>query len=50
MKAISFLPPVGPYYLIDLLSILSSIDFWQSADVVLDEKLIFKMIYFSIGS
>ena len=48
MNMIIFLPSAfGPYDFRDLLSMFSSIFFWKSPEVVLDEKLIFKKTYCS---
>jgi len=48
MKITIFLPAAfGPYCLKVLLSMFSSIIFWKSREVVLEEKLMFRMRYFS---
>jgi len=44
MNITSNLSVGGPYYLGRLFSIIYYIFFWASKDVVLDEKLIFKII------
>jgi len=48
IKIINILPGYfGPYYLPDLLSILSSIVFYTSSDVVLEERFINNLTYLS---
>lgn len=51
IKIIKSFPAVfGPYYLKDLLSMFSSTFFWKSIEVVLEEKLILRTVYLSMGS